>query len=869
MALKDLLNAGGSPVQAQRVFTNRVSEAEAFFDAMHRVQIELSRPDLVTNLSGPRRNILSFYGHGGIGKSALSKHLESLALRRGDSAPERTGAVPVTLRYDLSSTSARDPESILLALRATLAHAGIKAPAFDLAFAYYWSETHPGQPLTAYLAPSSFTNRAGQSLDLGSIIQDAATDIISTAADVSTFGGVGTVFRLTKRVAASVSQNLSSSRALKDCPHLAEALTEENMLDLRLFLPHFLAWDLHQVQRAAPVESAAVVVFFDSWEDVQADALTRGCLEDVLSQWVYLMPNMLFVVTGRDRLQWGEGDSARYLSRTGALQWPSLVLSESGETNQHLLGALSYNDSRTFVVGATAAAPIEPTVLHALIEQSGGHPDYLDAIIDLWQSALSGAAPLTADSARGGVAQVYQRVFRGLTTIEQDLLVAASLVPAFGEPLLGELVPQAGPSQIVRFVRRHFVESTTSDWLPYRLRPSVTDLVRASRSNSTLSWSPSQVDAALATAAELIVESSLPTGAARTLHDNARLDQGVKFVVALEQNGAVLPARTAELIFAANTAGCAGRLFAAELGLASRYFSQVLRSVVTLENAEAPTIGPPPPNAPDWLVDTHAVADARRILLAGDLSRSAEIMATIRDSTPVIIRRRAKLEILLASRSGSLKRGRELAAAWPVTDERNDLLGHIAYWQGQFVAAREHFILAEAAARSGERDLELARALRHRARVEALLDHADVDATLDLAAAANAALDSTIGLAQVAGARGIVAARRGNAPEAASLLESALLAFEQSGATIDVASLCVAGAVVGRLVQSSDVVQNWRARLASVYANDVNERLYVRTLAFVDDSWVAADAALADDYDSPSDTARAWSAVAARRPEAD
>ncbi|TFD86116.1 hypothetical protein [Cryobacterium serini] len=855
MAIRDLLNAGEAPVQARRVFTNRVSEAEAFFDAIDRIRAGADQ----LNLSGARTNVLSFYGHGGIGKSALSKHLERLALDRTNS---KGLPANVSLRYDLSSTSARDAESILLALRASLAHAGIKAPAFDLAFSFYWSETHPGQPLTEYLSPSTFANQAGDSIDLGSIMQDAASDIVSVVADVASFGGVGTAFRLTKKLAATVSQNLMHSRILKNCLYLRDALIEENMSDLRTFLPHFLSWDLHQIQTTTdPHSSATFVVFFDSWEDVQADSISRGCLEDVLSQLVFLMPNVLFVITGRERLQWGDKGSEAYLARTGAINWPGLTLSQSGETNQHLLGALSHKDSTAFVVGATAAQPIDPTVLSALITQSGGHPDFLDAIVDLWQSATSNGESLTAESASGGLAQVYQRVFRGLFPIEQDLLMAAALVPALNEQILASLVPQAAPSEVTRFLSRHFIENTSAKWLSRRLRPSVTDLVTAARRTSSQLWSPAQVAVAVAAAVEAVLDGCLASAGAATFESSTKLDQAVKFVVDVEQNGAALPSRTVDLIFAANTSGSGGRLFDSELGLRSRYFSQVLRSVITLESSQAPNIDLPPIGTPDWLVDTQAVAEARRLLLAGDLPRSAAIMGTITDSTPAIAHRRAKLEILFASRSGRLKRGRELAKEWPIADERNDLLGHIAYWQGQFTLAHEHFDQAAASARADQRDLEFARALRHQARVEAIMNHPNVDMTLDAAQVANSAIDSQIGQAQVCGARGIVAARRGNAEESITWLHSALADFEQTGAIIDVASLCVAGAMTGRLLQRPDIVDEWSTRLKQTFGETEDARLYARSIAFVGGTLVAANADLGDDYDVPIDSARAWFAA--------
>ncbi len=773
----------------------------------------------------------------------------------------------LSLRYDLSTSSARDAESILLALRAKLAAANVRAPAFDLAFAYYWAQTHPGQHLTEYLSRSTVSGRASEMTDLGSIMQDALNDIVGQVADVSTFGVAGAAFRLTKGIAATVSRRLDNSKILRNCKYLSEALNEVNMVDLRMFLPHFLAWDLHQAQmnHEGHAPARTFVVFFDSWEDVQADSGYRGCLEDVLSQLVFLMPNVLFVITGRERLRWAEKESAAYLTRSGPNFWPGLALSESGEKDQHLLGTLSHKDSLEFLHVATAARPIEPDLLDALVAQSGGHPDYLDAIIDLWQGALTDGSPLTIQSVSGGLPQVYQRVFRGLPPLERDLLLAASLVPVFSEEILSAMVPQATPLQITGFLHRHFIESTMSDWLEFRLRSSVAELVTASRNSSIWFWSSHQVRSALSNAVNQLLASCLTLPSVATLTSNIKLDQAIKFVISLERTGAELPPRTVDLIFAANVAGSAGRLFETEFGGESSYFSNVLRSVIALESSGVPSIGHPSDHEPRWLVDTHQVSIARHMLLEGNLSGCSEVLSTITDSTPTIAHRRSKLEILLASRSGELIRGRKLAENWTVQDERSDLLGHIALWQGDFVKARNYFQSAADFARSAARDLEYARGLRHQARVEAIMDHPDVESTLSQAQKVNLAVDSSIGLAQIEGTRGIVAARGGDTEASSFLLHMACRHFEESKANVDIASLCVSAVLSARLVSRTDLFDEWHQILDRVCLNEADSRLYRRTIAFVNGSIGQARQGLARDYDDPVNSARAWFEAATPR----
>jgi hypothetical protein len=104
----------GSALSAQRVFTNRDDQVAAFFELHERLSTLARRsPNVVLDLKAPRRNVLAFYGQGGIGKTRLSNELER-RFRELELGKVRRGVV----RIDFSEPSARDPELFLLALRA-------------------------------------------------------------------------------------------------------------------------------------------------------------------------------------------------------------------------------------------------------------------------------------------------------------------------------------------------------------------------------------------------------------------------------------------------------------------------------------------------------------------------------------------------------------------------------------------------------------------------------------------------------------------------------------------------------------------------------------------------------------------------------
>jgi len=95
---------GGARISAQRIFTDRISEAEAFAGKVDELRLlRAEHPDVALDFGAARRNVLSFYGDGGIGKTSLSRELE----RRFLAVDQKNRQ---TVRIDFSEPVARDPE---------------------------------------------------------------------------------------------------------------------------------------------------------------------------------------------------------------------------------------------------------------------------------------------------------------------------------------------------------------------------------------------------------------------------------------------------------------------------------------------------------------------------------------------------------------------------------------------------------------------------------------------------------------------------------------------------------------------------------------------------------------------------------------
>src|SRR6266702_1142717 len=172
--------AAESPVAAQQVFTNRVTEVGAFDEALRTLGNTLATADIsqVINRAMPRRNVRVYYGVGGIGKTTLSEELE-----RRFTGPEgsETGREHAAVRFDFAESAAFDMESYVLRLRAGLGHLADHWHAFDVAFSVYWERAHPGEPLDEFIARDSALRRTARKIGLSEQIAATLTDAFGAA----------------------------------------------------------------------------------------------------------------------------------------------------------------------------------------------------------------------------------------------------------------------------------------------------------------------------------------------------------------------------------------------------------------------------------------------------------------------------------------------------------------------------------------------------------------------------------------------------------------------------------------------------------------------------------------------------------------
>ncbi|MFK4108229.1 hypothetical protein [Streptomyces sp. NPDC002176] len=461
------MGGAASAITAQRVFTNRVSETTAFsrsLDGLHEALDAAEISPVVDRLQG-RRNVLTFYGVGGIGKTTLSQELERRLLAEAD-AEDRHDVVSV--RIDVSEDGACDIEGLLLRLRAGLGQLGSRWTAFDLALASYWARAHPGEPLQEFLDASPAIRRASRSVGLNEQIASAIGQVVPSGAG----GLVGLAHHAALATYRAIRERVREGRLLSECELFAELVEADADYETLSYFPYLLAWDLErQPRRGRQNRRPRVCVFLDTFEAL-GDRTDRA-VERFVQRCVFLMPNVLFVITGRNRIDWADSATRGELDFTGPECWPNLHFSNTtAEPRQHLVGYLSDSDADSYLREAVTRSqePAMPAdVRERIIAGGQGLPLYLDLSVSHFVELLARDGQPSVDDFGGSFTAVATRSIRDLSREERDLVRTAALIDRVDADLLLAGQPSLPDGCVARFLRRPFLTHDDAYELPYAL----------------------------------------------------------------------------------------------------------------------------------------------------------------------------------------------------------------------------------------------------------------------------------------------------------------------------------------------------------------------------------------------------------------
>ncbi|MEB3323387.1 MAG: hypothetical protein VKI81_11240, partial [Synechococcaceae cyanobacterium] len=324
---------------ALEVFTNR----EGLIDAFQRA-LEQKRPD--------QHRVLVFYGDGGIGKSLLTRKLEQLLRQRDPEA--------LLARLDFAGNETTPPDVLLYRLRR--AFPTLPFPSFSLGLAIYAKRVHPEQPFPSDRA--AFLEGTGPYGDLLSDALGALTSNPAIAVAISTLKATAQARRqvrewfegraepwLRRSTAFSEEELLAQLPLLwaQDFRHALRSRAARVDLD----------WDDQELYNGPPP-----LIVLDTYEALWHPGRgRRGELRSLREQWlvdlISELPEVLWLIGGRDRISWEEAYDPGW----------------SEVCEQHLVGRLSDADARAFLAKRQVS---DPQIVERILETAAGIPFYLE-----------------------------------------------------------------------------------------------------------------------------------------------------------------------------------------------------------------------------------------------------------------------------------------------------------------------------------------------------------------------------------------------------------------------------------------------------------------------------------------------------------
>ncbi|MFE9169894.1 ATP/GTP-binding protein [Streptomyces kebangsaanensis] len=378
-----------------------------------------------------------------------------------------------------------DFESLVLAIRLAAAEIGRPMPTFDLALQRYWEHNHPGETLDEYMLRRTRLSGLPGARNLSGQVQSALADVAQAVALPGTVGNV--VGQGLRTVVRALRERQHRVRALAECRRFADLLEATPDQEALSYYPHLLAWDLANVP---PRHRATLVVLLDTFEDV-GDRVHRD-LERLVQRVVWLMPGTLFVITGRNRLQWDDPRLEGQLDWAGEEFWPQLAGGAVQEPRQHTVGYLSAGDCETYLsrrLTRDGRPMMDDATRHLITANSHGLPLYLDLaamrFLDLYRRR--GRVPV-ANEFNLDFPALVARTFRDLSPETRRVLRSVSLLETFSVPLASAAAGLDHDAPAQDLVDRPFVDQDVDAPWPYRLHALVRDAVREMDSTSDDRW---------------------------------------------------------------------------------------------------------------------------------------------------------------------------------------------------------------------------------------------------------------------------------------------------------------------------------------------------------------------------------------------
>ena len=361
MAIKRKRPTDSKP-SAVKEFTDRVEPRKAFWSRYAKMVEEGS-------------TIITFYGAGGVGKTALLKKIED-EIKHRDSV---TNNECKYVQYDFSIST--DLREILRTFKFQLSAYGCAFPLFDAGNYYFSLKT--GQDITPIKAKSMmqkipWLNEVKTKLERADALAGKVSPLLNTAKTffaatdevLKTFPVMKTITTCFSIVDTLLVKYMEYNEVLDDDHQeirrqLNARLQEKNPVALHEYLPTLFAQDVADWLQAT---GNRLVMLLDNYESV-IGATTLATEEQLKRDlWlrgdeglIFMIPDTLWTIAGRNKLRW-DGELA-------------------DELDQHLIKALSPEDSDWFLQRAGIA---DENLRGELVKLTEGYPIFLDLCVDVY-----------------------------------------------------------------------------------------------------------------------------------------------------------------------------------------------------------------------------------------------------------------------------------------------------------------------------------------------------------------------------------------------------------------------------------------------------------------------------------------------------
>ncbi|MFK0114005.1 ATP/GTP-binding protein [Streptomyces sp. NPDC091217] len=482
-------------VGSNEAFTNRHDQWNLVATALEDHLRHIAGPGFdVEDLEAPRTNVVTFHGVGGVGKSTLLRKLE-VSLTAAEQRPGQWGAPAwageriLPIRIDLARSASVDFERVVLTVRLALAtDVGRPLLSFDLALRRYWDAQHPGEPLEEYVRRTGL-GRFGQLLPQQ--LQEAVSEAVGALQLPGLVGSAAGQVALA--LVTALRERRERARALAGCARTAALLEADPDLEALSYYPHLLAWE---ISRLPAKHAVTPVILLDTFEDI--DDRHRDT-ERLLQRLVWLMPNVFFVISGRNRLPWADPALQGQLDHTGPDAWPGLAAhtrrpaQAAGGERQHLIGDFSAPDCDAYLARRLTHNDqplISPDIRAVITERSHGLPLHLDlAVARFLEIRRTGRTPAPEDFDHTFPALIA-RTLSDLTTDERHVLRSVSLLDAFDLYLATQASGLTHQATARRLVERPMISENPDAIWPYHLHGAIRAALRTADDHAEDGWTP-------------------------------------------------------------------------------------------------------------------------------------------------------------------------------------------------------------------------------------------------------------------------------------------------------------------------------------------------------------------------------------------